>query len=189
VRWLLAAAQHDLKHDGLPVILASLPCISLSMYCGAARGDIGGAIRLLESEKDRGMTGPNEIFLLAYLYCLTGAWIKRKRKLTNFQRQSLWLAFLSFTVLIVFVVILSVAFDFGLWVYPSREHPYFFSGRLLAAAVPFFLLYAYALDWTMYRVTRKWLWLIVLTGIVLFVVVSQSILDWPAFSSRYNSFI
>jgi len=51
VRWLLAAAQHDLKHDGLPVILANLPCISLSMYCRAARGDIGGAIRLLEARK------------------------------------------------------------------------------------------------------------------------------------------
>jgi len=113
----------------------------------------------------------------------------RLAKLTNFQRQSLWLAFLSFTALVVFVVVLSVAFDFGLCVYPSREHPYFFSGRLLAAAaVPFFLFYSQALACVFSRIPPMWLRIVLFAGIVLFIVVSQSIVDWPAFSSRYNFF-
>ncbi len=38
-----------------------------------ARRDISGAIRLLESERDQGLTGLNEMFLLTYLYCLNGS--------------------------------------------------------------------------------------------------------------------
>jgi spermidine synthase len=34
--------------------------------------DFDGAIRLLENKKDRGMFSANDIFLLAYLYCLNG---------------------------------------------------------------------------------------------------------------------
>ena len=37
-----------------------------------AQRNIDRAIKLLESEKDRGGFGPNEIFLLSYLYCLNG---------------------------------------------------------------------------------------------------------------------
>jgi hypothetical protein len=113
----------------------------------------------------------------------------RLAKLTYLQRQSLWLALLSFAALVMFVALLSIAFDFGGCVYPSREHPYFTSGRLLsAAAVPFCLSYARALDWVACQITRNWLQLIVLGGIVLIVSVSQVIINWPAFLSRYNFF-
>ena len=37
-----------------------------------ARRDVGGAIRLLESERDRGFANRNDILLLTYLYCLSG---------------------------------------------------------------------------------------------------------------------
>ena len=37
-----------------------------------ARRDIDEAIRLLESEKDRGVSSRNDTFLLTYLYCLNG---------------------------------------------------------------------------------------------------------------------
>jgi hypothetical protein len=37
-----------------------------------ARRDINGAIQLLESEKDRGISSLNDTFLLTYLYCLNG---------------------------------------------------------------------------------------------------------------------
>jgi hypothetical protein len=61
------------------------------------------------------------------------------RKVTNAPRQVLWTCALSFAALVAFLVLLSIAFDFGDCPYPSREHPYFTSGRLLnAAAVPFF---------------------------------------------------
>jgi hypothetical protein len=113
----------------------------------------------------------------------------RSTKLTASQRESLWLAFSSFAVLVLFVALLSMAFDFGLCPYPSREHPYFTSGRLLsAAAVPFFLLYSHSLDWLFSRIPRLWPRITLFGGIVLFVIVSQSIVNWPAFSSRYNFF-
>jgi spermidine synthase len=38
-----------------------------------ARRDISRAIQLLESERDQGLTGLNDLFLLTYLYCLNGS--------------------------------------------------------------------------------------------------------------------
>ena len=113
----------------------------------------------------------------------------RLTKLTDLQRESLWLAFSSFAVLVLFVVLLSMAFDFGVCPYPSREHPYFTSGRLLAAAaVPFFLLYSQALDCVFSRIPSTWPRIILLGGIVLLIAVAQTVVDGPAFSSRYNFF-
>jgi Predicted membrane protein (DUF2142) len=113
----------------------------------------------------------------------------RLTKLTAFQRESLWLAFSSFAVLVLFVAILSIAFDFGLCVYPSREHPYFTSGRLLnGAAVPFFVLYCQALDYVFSWIPRLWPRIILFGGIGLFIVVSQFVINRPAFASRYNFF-
>jgi hypothetical protein len=113
----------------------------------------------------------------------------RSTKLTDFQRQALWLAFTSFAVLVLLVALLSMAFDFGLCPYPSREHPYFISGRLLSgAAVPFFLLYAWALDWTMSRLTSNWLRAFLFGVIVIATTIPQTLLNRQAFSSRYNFF-
>ena len=43
------------------------------MIAGAlARRDFAGAIRLLESQKELGGFGLNDLFLLAYVYCLNG---------------------------------------------------------------------------------------------------------------------
>jgi hypothetical protein len=113
----------------------------------------------------------------------------RSTKLTDFQRDALWLAFSSVAVLVFVVALLSMAFDFGLCTYPSREHPYFTSGRLLSgAAVPFFLLYSQALDCVLSRIPREWPRIILFGGLVVFIAVSQGALNWPAFSSRYNFF-
>ena len=113
----------------------------------------------------------------------------RLSQLTAFQRESLCLAAASFAVLVLFVAIVSIAFDFGVCPYPSREHPYFTSGRLLsAAAVPFFLLYAMAFDFVLSRIPGEWPKSILFAGVVLFIVGSQSALNRLAFSSRYKSF-
>jgi hypothetical protein len=74
-------------------------------------------------------------------------------------------------------------------VYPSREHPYFTSGRLLnGAAVPFFLLYCQALNYVFSWVTRLWPRIILFGGIVLFIIISQFVVNQPALASRYNFF-
>jgi len=113
----------------------------------------------------------------------------RFSRLTMFQRESLCLAAASFAVLVLFVAVLSIAFDFGLCPYPSREHPYFTSGRLLtAAAIPFFLLYAEAFDSALSRVPGGWTKTILFAGLVFVIVGSQGAVNRVAFSSRYNSF-
>src|SRR6266513_1160267 len=125
----------------------------------------------------------------AIVILATGVLLLRGRSKTNEQRFILWVALLSFLSIVAFLVVLSISFDFGRCPYPSREHPYFTSGRLLnATAVPFFLLFVYAVDrfgnWT----KREWLRWALLGATVLVVVVSQLQVNAPAFSSRYNFF-
>jgi multidrug transporter EmrE-like cation transporter len=111
------------------------------------------------------------------------------RKQSKGERLILWLAFLSFLSIVAFLVVLSVSFDFDQCPYPSREHPYFTSGRLLnAAAVPFFLLFGYVIDRFANWKTRQWMRWTLLGAILLLMVVSQLQTNAPAFSSRYNFF-
>jgi hypothetical protein len=110
-------------------------------------------------------------------------------KLTRFQRQSLWLALWSFIVLLLLLVVLSIAFDFGRCIYPSHEHPYFTSGRLLSASVvPFVLLFSYALKCVLLWIPARWPRMILFAGIIVLIAVSQCVLERPVFSSRYNFF-
>jgi multidrug transporter EmrE-like cation transporter len=102
---------------------------------------------------------------------------------------TLWFALLSFVSIVVFLVLLSISFDFGRCPYPSREHPYFTSGRLLnAAAIPFFLLFVYTIDRLSGWTKKEWLRWTLLGATVVFVTVSQLQTNAPAFSSRYNLF-
>ena len=104
-------------------------------------------------------------------------------------RIGLLFAVLSFATLVVFLALLSIRFDFGDCPYPSREHPYFTSGRLLnAAAVPFFVMFTYAIqeiaNWTK-RVSIQW---VLLGAISLLVLSWQLSVNAHAFSSHYNLF-
>ncbi|PYK30112.1 MAG: hypothetical protein DME57_07915 [Verrucomicrobia bacterium] len=113
-----------------------------------------------------------------------------RRESGDKDRQSvLWLALLSFVSILALLVILSLRFDFGNCPYPSREHPYFISGRLLnAAAVPFFLLLVYVIDRFAAGFKREWIRWTVLAATLLLVLISQFQTNAPAFASRYNFF-
>jgi hypothetical protein len=101
----------------------------------------------------------------------------------------LWLALLSLLSVLAFLVVLSMSFDFGKCPYPTREHPYFTSGRLLnAAAVPFFLLFVYVIDRVGEWTKREWVRWGLLGATALLLLVSQLQTNAPAFSSRYNFF-
>ena len=124
------------------------------------------------------------IVILAMLVLLL-----RRQSGTEDRQRILWLALLSFLSIVAFLVVLSISFDFGHCPYPSREHPYFTSGRLLnAAAVPFFLLFAYVIDRLSSWRNREWLRWTLLGATVLALIVSQVHANAPAFSSRYNFF-
>jgi Predicted membrane protein (DUF2142) len=106
---------------------------------------------------------------------------------TQSQRQVLWLGFWCLVATVAFLGFLSVIFDFGGCFYPSQAHPYFTSGRLmLGALIPFLLLYVYGLDRVLNRVRRYWLKPLVLTGLILFMLISEIAIDWQIFQNPYN---
>ena len=87
-----------------------------------------------------------------------------------------------------FFALLSVKYDFQDCFYPSREKPFFVSGRLLLGMlVPFLILVVAGLDRLMknFQANTKYFVLLVLLG---FLVASEIATDLPVFSSAYNWF-
>src|SRR5207248_11396819 len=104
------------------------------------------------------------------------------------QRQAIGSAILIFLAGVVFLALLSIQFDFGNCIKPSREHPYFTSGRLLSGAlIPFDVVYVYGASW-MCRRSNTALPLIVLILIVAFVTTSEILVNRVVFVSEHNWF-
>lgn len=90
---------------------------------------------------------------------------------------------------VCFFAALSTAYDFGSCSNPSREHPYFTSGRLaLGALIPFLLLYLDGLRALLARISRKIDPVVAVLAICLVIAVSESTLTHAAFKSSYNWF-
>ncbi len=124
---------------------------------------------------------------LCLLSLATVKLIPRFSVATPQQRQALWLGLGCFAAAFAFFGYLSVIYDFDDCAYPSREYPYFTSGRLiLGALIPFLLLYVYGLDCLLHRSGNKWLRPLALAGMILFMLISEIITDWSVFSSQYN---
>jgi preprotein translocase subunit SecE len=105
------------------------------------------------------------------------------------QRQALWLGFWSIVSAVAFLGFLSLIFDFHNCIFPSRDHPYFTSGRLmLGSLIPFMLLFLYGLDQGLSRIKNNWVKPLVLIGMILFMLISEIIINRPVFSSQYNWF-
>ncbi len=110
----------------------------------------------------------------------------RGNNLAEAQRRALWIAAASFIAALGFLGFLSLQFDFGACINPSRERPYFFQGRLMAGAmIPFAVLYVYGLG----RILR-WLPLVLPTiaGIAAIITISDFFANSFAFASAYNWF-
>ena len=105
------------------------------------------------------------------------------------QRQALWFGFWSFIAAMAFLGFLSIFYDFQGCFYPSSAHPYFTSGRLmLGALIPFLLLYLYGLDRALCRVKNNWVRPLILMGLILFMLISEILIDWQLFPNAYNWF-
>jgi hypothetical protein len=112
--------------------------------------------------------------------------LRKKAGLSMFQRQAISIAALGFIALVGFLALLSIQFDFGNCVNPSRAHPYFSSGRLLSGAlIPFALFYVYGIAWLFRRINTA-LPLIVLSGVVAFVIASEIVVNRVVFTSEHN---
>jgi hypothetical protein len=61
------------------------------------------------------------------------------------------------------------------------------AGRLiLGALIPFLLLYLYGMDYMLRGTKNKWLWPVALSGMILFMLISEIVTDWQVFFSQYN---
>ncbi len=115
--------------------------------------------------------------------------LSRSPATTPAQRQALWLGFGCLAAAVVFLGFLSIIYDFHDCFYPSREHPYFTSGRLmLGALIPFLLLYLYGLDRALGWAQNRWLRPTVLVAMILFMLVAEILTDWRLFPNAYNWF-
>jgi hypothetical protein len=105
------------------------------------------------------------------------------------QRQALWLGFGCVAAAVLFLGFLSVLYDFHDCFYPSQEHPYFTSGRLmLGALIPFLLLFVRGLDCVFSRVKNRWVRPLALAGLVLFMLLAELATVWRLFPNAYNWF-
>jgi predicted membrane protein DUF2142 len=121
--------------------------------------------------------------------CTALARIRRRAGLSAFQQQALAIAGLSFLAAVGFFALLSIQFDFGSCINPSREHPYFASGRLMSGAlIPFALLYVYGLERLCRSLGAGRLSLLVLTVIMVLVTTSEIIVNRVAFASEHDWF-
>lgn len=98
-------------------------------------------------------------------------------------------ALLSFIAAVLFLAFISIRFDFGDSVYPSRSEPYLWSGRYITGAlIPFMIVYVYGLDLALRWTRRTWPVLATVLIIVTAVTVSEIRVNRPVFSSDYNWF-
>jgi hypothetical protein len=105
------------------------------------------------------------------------------------QQQALWLSLASCFSVVLFLGFLSIVYDFHECFYPSREHPYFTSGRLMMGAlIPFSLIFVYGISSGFRRMKIGWMRPLFLVALVLFMLISEIAVNWPVFSSRYNWF-
>ena len=116
------------------------------------------------------------------------AGLRKQSGLSAFERQAIGSAVLIFVAGVVFLALLSIQFDFGNCINPSRAHPYFTSGRLLSGAlIPFAVVYVYGVFWVCRRINTA-LPLIVLGLLVIFVTISEILVNRVVFVSAHNWF-
>ena len=114
--------------------------------------------------------------------------LQRRAGLGVIQRQAIGSAMLIFLAGVGFLALLSIQFDFGNCINPSRVHPYFTSGRLLTGAmIPFAVAYVYGLAWLCGRINSA-LSLLAVGAIVAFVTASEIWVNRLVFVSQHNWF-
>jgi hypothetical protein len=132
----------------------------------------------------------NAFYAISSLIFLAAALIglRKRAAASTFARDGIGIAILMFAAGVAFLGLLSIQFDFGSCVNPSRAHPYFTSGRLLSGAlIPFALSYVYGIAW-LFRRFRTALPLIALGVILVFVTTSEIIINRAVFVSEHNWF-
>jgi Predicted membrane protein (DUF2142) len=145
---------------------------------------------LMWQNRELGWHVADEFYAISSLLLICAAMIgiRQDSVLSTFQRQALFFAALTFMAALAFLALLSIRFDFGECIYPSRAHPYFTSGRLMSGAlIPFALLYVYGIGYLLRRVGRV-ASIVVVAGIMTFATVSEIFINRAVFASEHNWF-
>ena len=90
---------------------------------------------------------------------------------------------------ITFLMVISISYDFNDCWYPSRLYPYITSGRLISGMlVPFLILYLNGLSYVLstFRLSRYRTVIVLIIAVL--ITVSEIVLSYPVFESRYNWF-
>jgi hypothetical protein len=114
--------------------------------------------------------------------------LRKRAGLTAFQREAIGSAILIFLAGVAFLALLSIQFDFGNCINPSRAHPYFTSGRLLSGAlIPFAIVYVYGVAWVCGRFDGA-LAIVALGCVAAFMITSEIWINRVVFVSEHNWF-
>jgi hypothetical protein len=90
---------------------------------------------------------------------------------------------------VMFLAAISLPFDFHDCIYPSREHPYFVSGRIICGTLlPFALIYVSALEFVLRPIRGYVHPLIPFAAICIFITGSEIWLRSDIFHSAFNFF-
>jgi hypothetical protein len=120
------------------------------------------------------------------IFALLNLWMRRTM-IAEFQRNMLWFSFGLLAAGAAFLAWLSIIYDFGICMDPSREHPYFAEGRLiLGAMIPGLLLYLCGLDYFLHFEKKPWTRAMTLPYIILFMLAMEAATDRTVFASQYN---
>ena len=136
-----------------------------------------------------GMFATDIFYWVSTLVFVVVASLGIRRIVDNDQRRMIWFALWCFVFFVLYLLLLSLSFDFGKCFYPSKEFPYFVSGRLISAAlIPLLLLYIQGLKRSLFWIKNESLQFTVLIAIAVFITVSEIIVNWLVFASQYNFF-
>ena len=127
-------------------------------------------------------------FILSTLiFIIAGIFInKNNNKLFS---QSNKIAIASFISVILFMILLSISFDFGNCENPSRMHPYFVSGRLISGVlIPFGILYLQGMNTILFKIRDQKIKLYILASAVVIITALEYINHIPVFESKFNFF-
>jgi hypothetical protein len=110
----------------------------------------------------------------------------------DYSPEQLFLNYISaflFFFFIFLLAILSIIYDFGTCWYPSRDYPFFTSGRLiLGAFLPLLILYWDGLRVTVTRISARINPLLIVLLICILIMFSEIYITYPVFISNYNWF-
>jgi branched-subunit amino acid transport protein len=133
----------------------------------------------------------NHIYVFITMILLTVALVsllKKSSTLGTDQRNALWFGFVCFAAAVAFLGLLSTTFDFHDCFRPSRDFPYFTSGRMmLGVLIPFLLLFTFGLDQALKKFSNATKFMVLAVGLGL-MLAAEIATDWPIYPNPYNWF-